>query len=147
MSDGERKREGKRERTGHTVHTYRRIHFIGGKNPLGNYRQIYVDTRRTTDRGGISRSNVGTRMTLIGRRGKSEEGREKIKRAPMINRGGTEPGSPARSWCCKTMFARCGGTARRADLVVASLLPIVVTLIAHHKSRMHGENGRDHCTS
>lgn len=108
-SDGERKRE--RENRPY-VRTYWRIHFIGRKNPLGNYRQIYADTRRTTDRGGISRSNVGTRTILIGQRGKSGEGREKIKRGSMINRGGAARRGRAsdRSRYCKTMFVRCGET-------------------------------------
>lgn len=84
---------------------YVRIHFIGRKNPPGNYRQIYADIRRTAIAKGISRSK-----TPIDGAGTSGKGREKIKRASMINRG--MAGQTDR----RNNVRRCDGT-----LVVAGL--------------------------
>jgi len=55
----ERRWEREREREP-AVCAYWRIHFIGRKNPPGNYRQIYADIRRMAIAKGISRSNVAT---------------------------------------------------------------------------------------
>jgi len=79
--------EGTREKTGRT---YRRIHFIGRKNPPGNYRQIYADTRRTTIAKGISRSNVGTRETPTGavreKRGRTWENKARVDDKSRLER-------------------------------------------------------------
>lgn len=103
--------EGTREKTGRT---YRRIHFIGRKNPPGNYRQIYADTRRTTIAKGISRSNVGTRETPTG------AVREKRRRtwenkAYVDDKSRLERASLIGYQCCSR---RCGETY----LVVARLV-------------------------